>query len=247
MVQRLHLTQILLFVFNCLVFYPNRHQRPFRVMFIFQASLGLFFAGGVWLRQTGWFEPLIYFPFRLFPLFVLLLFFYSGAWVCSNLSARQGRYLILIMLLAMMCLENPFVRIVDGSRSVIAARQATHDDMARAFKWIRRHTPPDTVILAPAWRKDAWYLTRRAQVLNTTAFPYDHRIAEFRERLAAIYRKTDLLPFSPQKMQTDYNDLSKKEIRTISQAYGAAYLVALRPYAFPLKFESGDCRVYLLP
>lgn len=240
--KRIQLAQALMFAFNCQFIYINRDHRPARFLFIFQACLGLFFVAGIVLRYLECFSFLIYFPFRLFPMFLLLIFFLFIVHTCCNLD-RRHRTLITLGLVTAMCLGNPFGRIVDKTEAVRKTWRAEKDEIAEAFRWIQENTPPDAVILAPTWRKDAWYRTRRAQVINSTVFPYDHRIAEYRKRLSLIYGQFTSMKTAAD-MEAIYRELTAPDIRHLARTYGADYFVGHPGYPFAVCHKSGTYWIY---
>ena len=57
--------------------------------------------------------------------------------------------------------------------------------MEKAFKWIAKNTPTNSIIISPPWRGDSFYLSRRAQIASWWLPRFD-RLTEWRERLELL-------------------------------------------------------------
>lgn len=191
-------------------------------------------------------------PFRLFPLFVLLFFFFHlMALIYHHASLNISPMTVALGICALLCLSHPFEELSHRTRKIYRSWTATEDHLAKAFRWLQANTPRDAILILPPWRDDGFYLTQRAQIANWKLVPYG-RIQEWRERLEALggdhWQKMHTEPrYNLSKaMKQHYNHLSAEAVVAIQAAYGGDYLVSKRQYDFPVLLDTGTYRIYAL-
>ncbi len=100
-------------------------------------------------------------------------------------------------------------------------------DMTR---WIRGHTPPSAIFIAPPWKGSFWLEAERAEVVNFKRQPHNNRIQEWYARLVAL----NGAPFHSvgfnilKELQQHYPALDCRRIESIRDAYGADYYLTTR-------------------
>jgi hypothetical protein len=124
---------------------------------------------------------------------------------------------------------------------------AEKDEAARSFVWLKENTPNGTVIIAPPWRSDFWYLSERAEVVSYVYAPVSN-LSEWQKRLIDLEGERPLEKGVREvvEMEKFYNDLTAEKVSEIARKYNAQYLVSEGKYSFPVVFESGDFKVYKL-
>jgi len=255
--KRTILALFFLLFFNWLHFRTAKNDRALRFLVWFQVWLGVLFVLGVLLSFLGIDQLVKFYPFRLFPMLIPLSFLFQLMNALRS-DARDGRQLALVIVgvLAVSTLGDVPGRLADRIQATSAAVMQPDDSARLAFKWIAENTPADAVVIAPPWRKDSYYYTRRAQVANWHA-PRLDRYREWRERIDALVGpvaappgRTYELAFEEQpqiqQMARAYGQLTEDNIREIVGRYGGDYLVSVTPYVYPVVHSSGAYRVYSL-
>lgn len=244
-VRRDLLTLGIISAFSVLHWWQNRHSRAIRFLGWFQLGLGLFFAFGLLCRVMGWYELLQITPFRVFATVAPLCFLFAIGQAYQERDHLRLRGLMTVIgVIAIMGLAHPIGYLWD--RSVWRIREWTgRDDIAHAFVWLSGETPVDAVTILPPWRRDSFYLARRAQVANFDQVRLD-RIPEWRERIEALVGplSEDPATFTYEALEARYGSLTPEQIDGIAARYAARYLVSKSAYSYPVLFESGDYRVY---
>lgn len=254
-VRRDVLAVFVLLAFNVFYSLENRDKYELQFFLWFQLGLALFFLLGMVARSFQYYSFLVYMPFRLFPLFTPLLFLYAIMRAYHLYGKRTLQLATAITgFLALMCLANPFGQVLDKEQLFYHRWTETAENgLEDAYGWIRDNTPNGAVILAPPWRADTWYLTRRAQVVTYWAFPWDHRYGQWRARVQAVlgdvaaYREKNIaLQDYYLEMDQHYNGLSEEEVEQIGVKYEASYFVTRNDYPYPLLFGTEGYKVYAL-
>lgn len=241
----------LVFLLHLLHARANWNDRALRFLLFFQAGLGLVFLSGIVSRIAEEYAFLQLMPFRHFPLFALLLFllslfhaFYHGA------VGRQKLAMGLIALLALMALGNPLAGKVDRlaqTRSMWATRE---DDLTRIFRWVEENTPADAVIISPPWRMDAFFLSRRSQLVSLNAIDI-RRFSEWRTRMDLLvggpWERTPEDPWGIAWMDEAYHSLTSEQILEIAAALGGDLLISRSEHRFALLLRSGEWNLFRLP
>ncbi len=243
------LTVYILFGFNLLVCLEDRDNVKLRFLAWFQGGMGLIFTLGLALRWLEAYTWLQFTPFRLFPLFVPLLFYLHLMYYLRHQSINPLRpRLIAVGILALLCLNNPVGTLVDKVRMTHKRWTASDDSLGRALDWVASNTPTEAVVVAPPWQFDSFYRAQRAQVANWKMIPYG-RVQTWRVRLESLVG-TDWRAVQRDgaaAMAAHYNRLTPDEIMAIREAYGGDFLVSAGTYDFPVLYDGGPYRVYGLP
>jgi len=237
--------------FNWLYFRTESDSKALRFLNYFLTFLGLFFLMGVIARVTGQYQFLKYFPLRLFPVLVPLFFFLSLFALCRNheLSASAVRRLIPVGILALLCLPNPVGRFIDEAAAHYRMWKTyyDYDNLQKSFLWVSEKTPRDSTVILPPWRKESFYLSKRATVAHWATPRMDH-FKEWQDRVRLL-----MGDFSQEKeknivskMQDHYNHLADSEIASMASKYGGDYLISEGAYSYPILYDTGTYRVYAL-
>jgi hypothetical protein len=202
----------LLVVFCLAVWIQHRDDRKIRFVMAFLTGLGVVFAGGFVARGMGRFDLLKLTPFRLFPLFALILFLLLLWRVIGDSRGGWRTRAIQLLGIVVLCgLPDPIAATYDnfawvrmrghsgglestqlpgsGEPSAQAATSG-RDDLVSTMVWVSRHTPREAVIITPPWRQDSFYWTRRAQIASWLTPTYD-RIDEWYDRITALTGKLE--------------------------------------------------------
>ncbi len=236
----------------CLLFYwQNRKEdgeRTRRFFTIFLSVLFVFFCAGILLRILGQFELLRLMPMRLFPLFAPLFFLFALAKSYEKkVFAPPANLLMIVGLLCLLGWLSPFSTGFIRFQGTIREWRTRNDSEVQTFIWLRNNTPNGTVVIAPPWRKDFWYHSQRAQIINYGYAPYEN-LNEWQTRLELLFGKRPLEKGVrlTEDMEAFYNSLTPENISEISKKYNAQYLVSEAEYAFPVAFQSENFKVYQL-
>lgn len=212
----------------------------------FLAALGLFFTAGFVLRGFDQYELLRFMPMRLFPVFVSLFFFLSIA----NVHKQQRfsapiRGVVMIALALILVWQNPIASAIVLTRDTYQSWRSRPDDIANSFLWLRENTPNGTIVIAPPWRQDSWYLSQRAQV-GSAGFPTYSDLGEWRVRVETLSGESLLNRTDRENDQRPafYYSIGAEEMNKIAERYGAKYLVSESDYPFRVVFSSGKSKVY---
>ncbi len=238
----------LLFGFSWLYYRDHRSDKVLRFLFYIQLFLGLFFALGLFWRITGQYTLLRYFPFRLFPLLVPLLFLLQI--MHAFLFHREhplGTVTAVIGLLGLLGFGNTFGQFVDRINLNRGYYATYKDPAARSFQWIKHNTPKDAMMIAPPWRGDSIFLSQRGQIASWWAIRYD-KLAEWRLRISEILGEIPQASAKKQQelMERRYRGLSLKKLRVLSRKYNTRYLVSPTTYRLPVLFKTSTYKVYSL-
>jgi hypothetical protein len=237
-----------LFAFDVTQTASGWRDRAVRLFGCFEIVLMAVFAAGLLVRfAEGWRWLQLTLPFRLAPLFTLLFFGFHVARVLRRAPAVRPRpAVVLLGLLALASLRDPIAYVSDRAREVADAWLRPRPDVVRAFDWIARNTPPDAIVVAPPTRREAWYVSRRAQIVAWWA-PAVGRLDEWQARIEALVGRPwdDLAPGELEVgLEEAFNRRSESEIRDAVERYGGDVLVSRAAYGFPVLFDTGSYRVY---
>jgi len=248
----------LLLTFNGLHAWRHRDDSRFRFLLGFEGALGASFALGLALRGLAGYSLLPLQPIRLAPVLLPLLFFFHAAhaWATAPGRGARGRVAAVVGL-ALITLGSAHVRLVREIGATYSVSSAGNEPLQQTFAWLAVHTAPDSTVILPPWRKDTFYLARRAQVANWHVARAD-RLDEWRQRIEALVG--DLTPFESEPgaggsgrrrlfehMDHAYHRLTESALASIASRYGGEYLVSRTSYSYPVLFQSGAYRVYRLP
>lgn len=234
----------------CLMFYfkKNEKEKAQKFLTAFLFILFLFFISGLVLRGFGLYELLRFMPMRLFSVFAPLFFLFTlGKAYEDKIFAPPVKPIMIVGLVCLLGWISPlstgFYRIQQTGSQWFAER----DDVVDSFVWLRENTPNGTIVIAPPWRNDFWYRTRRATVANYIHAPISN-LGKWRTGL------NDLIGARPlekgvrevEEMEEFYNDLTAKQIEEIAGKHKTQYLVSEAEYSFPIVFEGKKFKVYKL-
>ncbi len=236
----------ILFAFNLLHFRTFRERQGLRFLFFFQVALALFFTLGLWWRSIEAYHLVRYFPFRLFPLFVLLCFFLQ-LMMAFHLRAQHSLSTLgsLLGVLSLMCMSNPISQFVDDVNQTRIHWKTKSDGLTQALRWVRNNTPPSSMIIMPPWEGRSFHLAQRPQIANWWANRYD-KLNEWKERLEALVGQIPPMKAEAKQklMEKRYNGRTPQQLRAIVTKYGGDYLVSKGKYSYPVVFRSPTYRVY---
>jgi hypothetical protein len=205
--------------------------------------LAAFFVLGIVLRFFEQWQLLCLMPMRIFPVFTPLFFFFTLAKVCKEKSFTTRLMAVTLVALALLSVFfNPVKRGFFQVSETYQAWTRTLDDEAKTFIWFKENTAPDTFVLAPPWRDDFWYRSRRAQFVSYKYAPFSE-MTEWRKRFDFLFG--DEADNDAKKLI--YNNLPKDKIAEIRQKHQIKYLVSQGIYDYPIVFQSGSWKVYQLP
>jgi hypothetical protein len=238
-----------LMLFNVLHSLHNKHDKKIAFFISFQIFLCIFFSLGLLASLTENYGFLKLTPFRLFPLFTLLFFFFhlmNAYHYSPSINLRPA--LVLVGFLALLCFSNPIGVFMDRVSETYTIWNDQNDDIQQAFKWLSRNTPNGSIAILPPWRRDSFYVAQRAHIAQWYAVPVD-RLSEWRTRIAAMVGHN--WPHLPgklwsEKMELAYNKMNGQDIEALVDKYGGEYLVSKSNYMYPVLFDSGTYRVYAL-
>jgi hypothetical protein len=206
---------------------------------------------GFLARFTDNYELLKFMPCRLFPVLLPLFFFFhlmSALHHCSSIKAGKG--LVVVGFLALASFGTPVTLFVDRVVSHYELWTRQEEDLEKAFKWIAKNTPTNSIVILPPWRKDSFYISQRGQIANWWV-PRMDRLTEWRERLESVAGDLSGVRDGTTKARMEhmiahYNQLTATEIAFLIEKYGAKYLVSSATYDYPVLFHSGTYTVYSL-
>lgn len=235
----------IMFMFVVLNSWRNRDDPAARFCLVFLACTGIVFGLGFVARRLGAYSLLTSFPFRLFPLFVPLLFFFHLMQACAGPHGRRVHpALVVAGVLALVCLDNPLPEMRERIGSRYRAWARGPNDLQQALAWVAGNTPGDIVLIASPGRKEAWHYGRRALVASWGLPRYD-KLEEWRERLAALVGDLSA-PGIAYMAQGRYRELGEAEIETIRSRYGGDVMITTADYGYPVLYEAGREKVYAL-
>jgi len=232
-------------LFNILCYRAGPRDRGLKFLIAFQCALGVLTLIGLFAFEAGAFGLLRIYPFRVFPLLVQLFFLISlvRAFQLGQFTPAN-RLLSLCAVVVVWNYGHALPTIPGDIRKTFASWRPAADDVAKVMMWIRANTAPTATVVVPPWRKDAFYLTGRPQVVNYL-FSTSDRLAQWRER-----KKRLIGPMAPMRqpdlarMRAFYNSLSIEALRDIRRRYGGDYLISEATYPLPKLYSDGTYAVY---
>ncbi len=243
------LLQFVLMFFCLAVHAQIKNVKPPKLLIAFLTMLGIFFAAGILSRALNQYKLLEFTPTRLFAVFIPVFFFlYVSRAFQENLLRKplQIAALSAIVLLSLWNLIplNGFYQ----TKSTYEFWTKTSDDLAKSFIWLKDNTPKNTLVIAPPWRYDFWYLSERAEVVNYRK-PIIADVGEWQNRLNSLIGTAD--PEKGFREETDmaefYFALDEQKIKSLNEKYQAAYFISESDYSFPVLYSEGEIKIYRLP
>lgn len=220
--------------------------RPARAWVAFTIGLAVPAVAGFAAWATQSWHLLRFFPFRVFPLFLPLVFLLLVArrdflqW-----HGARGRAALALVIFSLIALPDPVATLFRQLRED-ASKWSEQGDYGQALTWVRGHTADSSLLLVPPDRFDAHSLSRRAVLALFSAPRYD-MIHEWRERIESttgpIRSAADVA-----ELQQRFERLPFASVQRLAQQYDINYLVSAGSYPelVPLH-RSGTVTVYLLP
>ncbi|NOZ01794.1 MAG: hypothetical protein GXP54_07885 [Deltaproteobacteria bacterium] len=247
------LVTIMAFAFILVWARRNRSNSALALVATFLAFLFVPVIVGFLAFFIGEYRVMVITPFRLFPVFALLLFFMSVASaVASPAGRRPGPWLSAFLVVTLLGFPSMFRAFRTHRSNLEHVWARRDDDMSRSFDWINDHVPKGAVGIMPPWRGDAAFRARRAEVVQWAMPRYDH-LSEWRKRAEALMggvprwvidRRVRDTGVVWKIMKDRYYSLRPLEVLSIARKYGASFFVTDRDYPFPLMFRQGKGRVY---
>jgi hypothetical protein len=242
---------VILLCFNWLHFRSDKNNHALRFLMIFQVFFAVFFISGFFARFADNYVLLKLMPCRIFPVLLPLFFFFhlmSTLQHCSSIKSPTA--LVAGGFLALAMFGIPAKLTVNYVKALYREETRDEEDLKRAFQWVAKNTPPDSIVIVPPWRKDSFYLSQRAQIANWWVLRFD-RLTEWRERLETLAGDLSSLTDGTEKANMTqtmrhYNGLAATDIASLVEKYGADYLVSSAKYSYPILFNSGTYKVYSL-
>jgi hypothetical protein len=224
---------------------------PFLVRF--QLVSGVFFAAGIVFRLLGKFSLVELFPFRVFAVTVMLFFFWHlAAAYWHRRQCRPRAAMVALGVLTFLCLPSPMARLQGLAADELPKWRHGNDDFRAAAKWVRDHAPPDAVVIAPPWRKDAFYFTQRPLVADWHA-PRYNAMTEWRQRIEALVGDVSHMDVADNlagemdpRARDHYAHLTPAQLSAIARQYGGNLLITEGRYDYSALFRSGNYAVYQL-
>lgn len=238
-------------------------KQPARFFLFFLGFLAAVFGLGLWARETEWFSFLYLYPFRLSPLFTCLIFFLLAPRLICSVPKPAPAVMRVLTILVFTGLLFQVVRHrmpVNFAKSAAdtfagwkqAAIRAEEDPFQKLSRWIRTHTPEESIFITPPWEYRFWLLTGRAEVVSYKYIPANASNTKWLRRLQdlnggkAFEKKSG---FALNELKENYPLLSETHLLAMKRNYRASYYLTLqeRPdLPFPLVYSSADYFLYLL-
>jgi len=231
--------------FCVMIYVKGERKRTDTFLIAFLAALGAFFTLGVLLRAAGQFELMEMMPTRLFPVFAPLFFFwYLARAFQERVFAPPLTAIAVVAFLAIMLWQSPFATANDQFHQTVESWQGGLDTTDDAFNWIAANTPNGTIAIAPPWRQDYWWQTKRAQIVSWN-FPTYTDLGQWHAHVQALAGETPRTKEGDTRTEFYYS-LPKSKVDSLASETGAEYLVSDAAYPYPILFQAGDTRVYKL-
>jgi hypothetical protein len=239
-----------LFAFNWIQSRNQKENQAVRFLLAFQGFLCLFFTLGLVWRWNENYSLLRFFPFRLFPLFVPLFFWFHLMNALRNSSTRRVKVGLAAMgIAALFILGNPVMKYAHRLKQNYVKLKKPEDDAQKSFRWVAKNTPNGSIVISPPWREESLYLSQRAQIANLHCIQYD-RMKGWLERMESMVGsewESSSIRNQVAAMKRYYDSLDENQIANIAARYRADYLISETAYVFPILFDTGSYKVYSLP
>jgi len=234
----------------CLIVHTQiKTAKPPKFLLTFLAILGVFFVSGILLRVLNQYELMKYTPTRLFAVFIPLFFFYYLSKAYHQNLLQKPLQIAMLLPIILLSLWNKIpMRGFDQAKETYKIWNQQSDDIADAFTWLKNNTPKDTIVLAPPWRYDFWYLSERAEVVNYRK-PIIANIGEWQNRLDSLIGKAK--PENgfreEEELAKFYFEINKETIDSLADKYKAEYFISETDYPYPIVYSKGKVKIFRLP
>ncbi len=261
----------LMLLCNVLHYWSNRNDEKLGFLIRFEIFSGAFFLLGIILRVMGKFTLVELFPFRVFAVLIMLMFFWhlaAAIWhwgdrtgLTNGERRRLGRptasappaaaYMAL-SLFTFFCLPSPVARLQGLAADQLPKWKHHDDDFVTAANWVRANSTEGQIVIAPPWRKDTFYRLQRPLIADWHVPRFDG-MTEWRERIEVLVGDVshtsvddNLAGELDDRARNFYAHLTENDLAEIRRKYGGDLLVTPATYSYPLLFSAGDYRVYRL-
>jgi len=221
--------------------------RPWRIAAWFLTASFVVFVAGFACRVAEKYTWLSTFPFRIFPLLTPLVFLGAALEWLGRESGRRAPALVAGGLLAtLMVLPDPLTPYAKALASKRLAWGAPSTDLRRCYAWIAENTPRTAIgMVPPKETQHAWYFLERGLVVSIHYNVYD-RVQEWRERAESFAGEFRAEEGRDERALAFYEAIPPDRMAALLDRYDASFLVTRVRYPFPVGFEAGEYRVYLV-
>jgi hypothetical protein len=243
----------LMLLFNVLHYAANRDDEKLRFLIRFNLALGAFFALGILFRLTNQFSLVQLFPFRVFAVMVMLLFFWHLAAAYAHRKERPpSPILIGLGILTFLSLPSPVARLAGLARDQLPKWKLPQDDFLMAAKWLRenKNIPETAIVIAPPWRKDTFYQLQHPLIADWHT-PRLNAITEWRERIESLVgdmsqmaADDNLAGEMDDRAHQFYAHLTTEDISAITKKYGGDVLITAGHYPYPVLYTANSYTIY---
>ena len=109
--------------------------------------------------------------------------------------------------------------------------------------WIEKNTKDNAIIRSPPWVFEAWYISKRAQVVNFWFIPYYEKLKEWKERITMTIGNHNK-KIGIEDMEKSFYNLTVNDVSKIKNEYGPSYMITTAKYDFPVSFEKNRFKIY---
>ena len=248
---------LLMLGFNWLHARANPEDEKLRFLVRFQLFTAMFFVMAIGLRAMGQFSLLISFPSRVFAVVILLFFLWHvSAAFLHRREMPRSMALTVLGIFIVLCIPSPIMKLQSLAADQLPKWRKHQDDFIDAATWVRDNTPPATVVIAPPWRGEVFYFTRRPLIAAWHTPRFD-AMADWRGRIEALVG--DVSNMDPdenraglmdERSRDFYANLSESDVEKIAGTYyggSDAVVITTATYGLPLLYRAGLYSVYQLP
>lgn len=247
---------MLMLLFNVLHAHANPSDGKLKFLVRFQLFAAMFFAIAMALRAIGGYSLLIAFPARVFAVVILLFFLWhlAAAWVHRR-ETKSSTVMIAIAVLVLLGIPSPLMKLQRMASEQLPRWKQPPDDFTLAARWIQHNTPETTLVIAPPWRREAFYEIRRPLIAAWNSPRFDQSPA-WRERiesltgdLSNLSSDDNLTGEMNQQARDHYANLSESDLRALNSKYNddrEAIVMTTSTYNLPELHRAGQYVVYRL-
>ena len=147
--------------------------------------------------------------------------------------------MVALGILTFFCLPSPVARLQGLAVDQLPKWRHGNDDFRIAATWVRDHAPQNAVVIAPPWRKDAFYFTHRPLVADWHA-PRYNAMTEWRQRIESLVGDVSHMEVDDNlagemdaRARDHYFHLSRSDLSAIAGQYGGNLLITQGHYDYP--------------
>jgi hypothetical protein len=247
---------LLMLLFNFLHARANPKDDALRFLVRFQIFTAIFLIMAIGLGKLHLYSLMISFPSRVFAVLILLFFLWhvSAAYVHRR-EMETSPVLVVLGVFIVLCIPSPMMKLQSLAADQLPKWRPQQDDFADAARWVRDHTSVNTVVIAPPWRADGFYLTHRSLIAawHTPRFDatgqWRQRIESLVGDLSQMEVEDNLEGLLDQRARDFYAHLSEADLAKIAHTdYPGhdAVVISTANYNLPLLKQCGTYAVYRL-